>query len=1191
MPALHIELTEIFPTQLVMIGSHETLGWWDPSKGSKLEWSADTETWRTQKPISLTPGIGADGQRQAAIDYKFVRMIQGQCQWEGGPNRVIEIPAGAAEFNINAEFNGKAVVKLGNGGPEDAFQAKLHQWESQWAQEERRAEKTEEVLRAQLNELQLEISRMRENISKGKEAKEATLAEIVALGEAEKKRKADAEAKAIEDARRAREALEAEKAAELARKAAAARAAENALAAKVAQVTRPLRPEDDFKVTEGTATSILQEFVDPLDQQVEKEETQDHKWIYEFLGKESQAAPAEVHETAVLVSDAADAKPKMVSVLVADAPVADDDLVPQSPTATFHSEDFESAAPASEPSDVCVKGKAEPSGDIVADEPVKAKRKEAVSFQRSETTCTGGSASGCLSQNSASSGSSSESRSPPTGSCAAASAAAARGTLGVSKPVHQWPLRKAASGGEISAAPTVVRRRRQLRKTFERAQRSMPNSRPSRGDNAADARAVVQAWIESEPDLISRGDEPVLEAPEEGSEATWAMECLASARHRWHYIGDDPHEAVPEPCVDSEMLSGEVPALLRELRRLQHGYDEEANAAAVAEAIALEKNEELGRLQTSMTESQEEVCVLRSSLASTEVALSMERLETADLRERVERLLGVVKDAETSAATSDKRSWRLHEEVQEAQQATADEVCLRKASCAKLNDELSLLAGDLDAMRHAYLVQVQRTQSVQAAADEFLEELRDLHSRGLAADAEASQERDVAFAALRAAQDQLTEKDRQMQVETDEVQRLRGEIDKQHHFHEELMQLQAGLEVSSQERDAAISELRNVQSQLTVRTREVECESQEASRLRLELEMQQRLHEEAQAALEAALEAERATLANVQKEKDSLALEAAALAHSPSQCRTLSNCSSGSSIACLSPQNTPPPEQPDENGGEDSRSLGLPETEESLLDGAAEADLSHIEEKVYDAPPLFEQHSESRSSSKVDSAPSSSKPFLVGDQEVESPSVSQRIVGFQARIAAALQGQQKLQVRRREDGPQRQVSGASSCSGCSVDDAPETSHPPTQAKTTMLLPNGPEVHLLSPRHDPEEYMSWQAQQIPSSSSSHPGGRSRDVPTDDEELALDWLLESSPGSDPRSAGACGREGWAGGLEHWRHGISSGSSGEDRVEGRPHRPGPPGKPPLLPERILVPQRSRQRLYRPGMLSSSNRQVLCQ
>lgn len=105
MPQLSIRLkVDQQPPSAVLVGSHEALGWWDPSKGAPLEWTG--ELWETRKPICLTGPMDH-------IDYKFVRLGEDTsaagAKWELGPNRCLQLKGcETQEALLAATFNGSS---------------------------------------------------------------------------------------------------------------------------------------------------------------------------------------------------------------------------------------------------------------------------------------------------------------------------------------------------------------------------------------------------------------------------------------------------------------------------------------------------------------------------------------------------------------------------------------------------------------------------------------------------------------------------------------------------------------------------------------------------------------------------------------------------------------------------------------------------------------------------------------------------------------------------------------------------------------------------------------------------------------------------------------------------------------------------------------------------------------------------
>eukprot|EP00929_Paragymnodinium_shiwhaense_P050855 TRINITY_DN25613_c0_g1_i1.p1 TRINITY_DN25613_c0_g1~~TRINITY_DN25613_c0_g1_i1.p1 ORF type:complete len:574 (-),score=91.63 TRINITY_DN25613_c0_g1_i1:474-2195(-) len=110
MPFLQVELQASPPAEeMVMVGSHTGLGWWDPSKGARLVWTGANWATSAGKPVILEgsdTGIADGGQ----LNYKFVRLggHQGP-RWENGRNRVLDCPpSGQAELLLTAVFDAPA---------------------------------------------------------------------------------------------------------------------------------------------------------------------------------------------------------------------------------------------------------------------------------------------------------------------------------------------------------------------------------------------------------------------------------------------------------------------------------------------------------------------------------------------------------------------------------------------------------------------------------------------------------------------------------------------------------------------------------------------------------------------------------------------------------------------------------------------------------------------------------------------------------------------------------------------------------------------------------------------------------------------------------------------------------------------------------------------------------------------------
>jgi len=127
MPRLYIELTSRAPKEeLFVVGSHEAMGWWDPSKAAQLCWTG--QAWETaEKPLLLGAG-------PSRVDFKFMhRLGDGAARWEDGPNRVLDVPQcsgqpailGASglpapdDLLLTAAFDGASVTRPWAPGRED----------------------------------------------------------------------------------------------------------------------------------------------------------------------------------------------------------------------------------------------------------------------------------------------------------------------------------------------------------------------------------------------------------------------------------------------------------------------------------------------------------------------------------------------------------------------------------------------------------------------------------------------------------------------------------------------------------------------------------------------------------------------------------------------------------------------------------------------------------------------------------------------------------------------------------------------------------------------------------------------------------------------------------------------------------------------------------------------------------------
>lgn len=96
-------------SKMVLAGSEQVLGWWDPSKSAELTWTG--KVWETVKPIELTSS-------RSRLDFKFVQ-LEPSCsgcpvpRWEAGPFRALEVPAeSAVELLLEGTFDGAVNTQL-----------------------------------------------------------------------------------------------------------------------------------------------------------------------------------------------------------------------------------------------------------------------------------------------------------------------------------------------------------------------------------------------------------------------------------------------------------------------------------------------------------------------------------------------------------------------------------------------------------------------------------------------------------------------------------------------------------------------------------------------------------------------------------------------------------------------------------------------------------------------------------------------------------------------------------------------------------------------------------------------------------------------------------------------------------------------------------------------------------------------
>mmetsp|Transcript_55063 Transcript_55063/g.128844 ORF Transcript_55063/g.128844 Transcript_55063/m.128844 type:complete len:524 (+) Transcript_55063:22-1593(+) len=103
-PQLSIQVSaDASAEHVVLCGSHEALGNWNPERGVELQWQYNA--WVTKEPISLPC---------TQIEFKFVRLSErGHVEWESGKNRVLELPAPSGKkktMQLRSKFNGDSVL-------------------------------------------------------------------------------------------------------------------------------------------------------------------------------------------------------------------------------------------------------------------------------------------------------------------------------------------------------------------------------------------------------------------------------------------------------------------------------------------------------------------------------------------------------------------------------------------------------------------------------------------------------------------------------------------------------------------------------------------------------------------------------------------------------------------------------------------------------------------------------------------------------------------------------------------------------------------------------------------------------------------------------------------------------------------------------------------------------------------------
>eukprot|EP00929_Paragymnodinium_shiwhaense_P085904 TRINITY_DN46379_c0_g1_i1.p1 TRINITY_DN46379_c0_g1~~TRINITY_DN46379_c0_g1_i1.p1 ORF type:complete len:404 (+),score=93.86 TRINITY_DN46379_c0_g1_i1:101-1213(+) len=108
---LHVKLSASPPQERYAItGSHEALGQWDPRRGVELEWRPGNQNdpggcWTSKQAVQIPP--------TKRLEFKFVKMVGDSVEWENGPNRVLEVPAGdRTRLGLRGRYNGDSVVTL-----------------------------------------------------------------------------------------------------------------------------------------------------------------------------------------------------------------------------------------------------------------------------------------------------------------------------------------------------------------------------------------------------------------------------------------------------------------------------------------------------------------------------------------------------------------------------------------------------------------------------------------------------------------------------------------------------------------------------------------------------------------------------------------------------------------------------------------------------------------------------------------------------------------------------------------------------------------------------------------------------------------------------------------------------------------------------------------------------------------------
>mmetsp|Transcript_64740 Transcript_64740/g.162911 ORF Transcript_64740/g.162911 Transcript_64740/m.162911 type:complete len:1234 (+) Transcript_64740:132-3833(+) len=100
---LHVQLNAMAPHDgYCLTGSNVALGEWSPAAGVALEWRGNS--WVTRQPVTVNP--------RERIEFKFVKLKSTGVDWEDGPNRVLDVPAGDVDLKLKGRFNADTRLSL-----------------------------------------------------------------------------------------------------------------------------------------------------------------------------------------------------------------------------------------------------------------------------------------------------------------------------------------------------------------------------------------------------------------------------------------------------------------------------------------------------------------------------------------------------------------------------------------------------------------------------------------------------------------------------------------------------------------------------------------------------------------------------------------------------------------------------------------------------------------------------------------------------------------------------------------------------------------------------------------------------------------------------------------------------------------------------------------------------------------------